>query len=291
MSEIYLNTSQDIFLDVYGGDTDGTPTCVATIGGVNTTLSVNPDTPVGTESQRYRAVLDLSTTANSGTLQVKWDFSIDSIPVIKKEFYEVVTPLLSVVQIRERLNLDEDDVTDDQIIAAERRVRHVIENLVGQKFQQTVETVQVFGSGGPVLRLPKRAISIDTVDYWTAGYTVVKDGWAMLRMRPPVGSVIKSDVPIYNPYDASNYYWTQYVPVVISGTWGWESVPTDVSEAALILIEEELSDERTYRDRYLTSMTAADWRIQFHPAAFTGTGSVVVDQLLTKYKVSNMAVV
>ena len=60
--------------------------------------------------------------------------------------------------------------------------------------------------------------------------------------------------------------------------------PADqVKEAAKLLVNDYACAEQTYRDRYLTSMTAADWRIQFHSGAFLKTGNVRADQLLRDF--------
>jgi len=69
----------------------------------------------------------------------------------------------------------------------------------------------------------------------------------------------------------------------ISGVWGYEAVPESVKEAARLLVNDYACADSQYRDRYLTSMTAADWRIQFNSGAFVRTGNVRADQLLSEY--------
>jgi hypothetical protein len=73
----------------------------------------------------------------------------------------------------------------------------------------------------------------------------------------------------------------------ISGQWGWNSVPAAVQEAAALLAHDYACADVLYRDRYLTSMTAADWRIQFNAGAFSDTGNVRANQLLEEYVIKN----
>ncbi len=80
-------------------------------------------------------------------------------------------------------------------------------------------------------------------------------------------------------------------PFEITGDWGYKSVPAPVKEAARLLVNDYACSEQLYRDRYLESIKAADWRLQFSSRAWEYTGNVRADQLLSEYVILDWAVI
>lgn len=85
--------------------------------------------------------------------------------------------------------------------------------------------------------------------------------------------------------------WKQDYPFEITGDWGYKSVPAAVKEAARLLVNDYACSEAAYRDRYLESIKAADWRLQFSSRAWESTGNVRADQLLSEYVLMDWAVI
>ena len=56
-------------------------------------------------------------------------------------------------------------------------------------------------------------------------------------------------------------------------------------------MEQRICGQAGYRDNYLSSMKAADWRFDYFQEAVIGTGNVVADQLLEEYINHGAAVV
>lgn len=306
MSEIYRNTVQFVTLDIVGATADGTPTATCTHPDHPAELTVeSPEIVNGV--QRWTAALGLAHTQDVGRLSVVWDFSIGDNTATKVDNLSIVVPLVEISDVRNELSLPV-DVTDQDIVLVERRVRRTIERICGQRFAPVKDVITLRGSGDTFIRLPKRLISIESVADVRTGisypwFAVGADGWTLEKnMQYSLGDWPKADVdgvdgltvtgPIFNPYDSiSSYIWRKGLSWTVTGVWGWEYVPEAVAEAALILIESELCPDATYRNRYLTSMRAADWRFDISRAAFAGTGNVIADQLLADYRVVKAAVI
>lgn len=92
-------------------------------------------------------------------------------------------------------------------------------------------------------------------------------------------------------YGPSPTPWRDDYPFKITGDWGYPSVPNPVKEAARLLINDYGCREAAYRDRYLQSMKAADWRLQFTSRSWEYTGNVRADQLLSEYVLLDWAVI
>jgi hypothetical protein len=85
--------------------------------------------------------------------------------------------------------------------------------------------------------------------------------------------------------------WKDDYKFAIRGDWGYKSVPTAVQEAAKLLVNDYGCSEAVYRDRYLESIKAADWRLQFSSQAWEHTGNARADQLLSEFVLLDWAVV
>lgn len=301
MSETYQNTTQYVYLDVFGGTLDAPPvvTCTPPVGEPRNIIP-NTDVPVEGAEERHVAILNLADTQNAGELRVDWEFSIGGQEASKTDYFDVVVPLVEIDDIRSNLELSTLEFSDEKIVNAERRARIQIENATGQKFETTKETLYAVGSGDRRLRLPKRLVSLDGIGILREGYPfnsanfrIAQNGYALVYEPAFLGSeiIVAGGVPITDPYSTINKVWRGGKEIPVTGTWGWQRVPKDVAEAAIILIEANLCADSLYRERYISRMTAADWSMQFDAEAYSGTGNVVVDQILAPYQANNMAVV
>lgn len=298
MTEIYRGSTNYAYLDLEGVTADAPPTAVviSTPGtsGIPLTVSEVEDAPTGTS--RWVALLNIVHSQEVKDFVVRWEFTIDGVPVAQEEHYEVVVPLVSTNRIREELFLGP-EVTDKDLVLAERRVRRIIEDVCGQTFSLRKDTLNVKASRDPYLRLPERLFTLESAHMSgfplnTALVNMGNDGWVLYKVNAyPAGIIYSPKHVIDDPYSAAANIWRSDSWVSITGYWGWEKVPAAVEEAALILIEDRLCPETLYRDRYLETMTAADWRIQFNPEAYRGTGNAVADQILRNFIVRAMAVI
>lgn len=297
--EIYRNSTQYLYLDIHGDVADEDPVATITMGDDDpVVLAPSNDTaaPPNDDPQRWAAVVGFSQTSKAGQGKLVWNFTINGVPATKTEWIDIVVPLADIADIREELELGS-EVSDAQIIRAERKARRIIENFTGQQFAPVEQTVWINSSSDKYLNLPKRIISIDEIStskfpITTDSVQISENGWYLLKTGPfYTGNIYSPKYVIDDPYHDAVNYWRGGEVVALRGVFGWERVPAAIFEAALILIEERLCPETLYRDRYVKTMTAADFRFEFNPMAYSGTGNVVADHILTNWRINNMAVV
>jgi hypothetical protein len=298
MTEIYQGTSNNIYLKIEGATADTTPSAVvySTDPDDAQELTVVSDGPIVDDVETWVTSIGFENTENVEELTVHWEYSIEGVDGFKDDHFDVVVPLLDIGTIRDELELDS-TVSDYTIVRAERRVRRIIENACGQVFAPTVETIRVLTAPSNYVRLPKHLITLDAMNLngypaFIDGVIIQDNGWMLKKHKQYYPSrTIKSGWPIDDPYVYINSYWRGGGYLDITGTWGWKRVPSGVQEAALILLEDRLCPETTYRDRYLKTMTAADFRFEFDPNAYVGTGNVVADHILRDYRMPNLAAI
>lgn len=231
-------------------------------------------------------------TTTDGTVEVTLSFTYAANNYEQVQKYEVVTPYLTKSEIKYIVG----DATDHEIEMIERAVRLIINAHCGQNFGKYIGPLNVTGGGESILRLPRRLISLNNIndnDYWSGAVNVRGGGWFLQTKTIGVPS-IRADYYGYHynpntgvisapPLSGVFGPFLENYEYVIDGTWGWDEVPEAVREAARLLVNDYACGDNNYRDRFLTSMTAADWRIQFHEGAFTNTGNVRANQLLSEF--------
>lgn len=138
-------------------------------------------------------------------------------------------------------------------------------------------------------------------------YELSKDKTAIIK-NATTSAIIenrseKKGVNLYvAPSDSFNVYDTDYsenaytfgAGVAFPEGWdylflletGYKVVPHDIYEAALMLIEDIKCGKIDYYKRYVTSYNTDQFRIQFDKTVLDGTGNMLVDKILDKYKKS-----
>ena len=77
----------------------------------------------------------------------------------------------------------------------------------------------------------------------------------------------------------------------VQGRFGWSSVPDNVEEACIILIQQFFDKDKEWRNRYVKSVSSFDMRFEFMEDAHRGTGNLYADQLLQPYVITGMVVI
>lgn len=292
--EIYRNVSAEIELKVPVTALSGTFVVTATDGA--TLLYTFPNvTPI---TGGYKVVLPFSLVNSDRSFKINWDFDYNENGIksySNSTFIEVVTPYVTVDEIRDALG-SMPVMTDTELKRVERRIRGVIENYTGQKFGRYTGTYRIQATGDDNLNLPSRLINLTGIagGYFSdvASYDTRGDGWYLAVKRPVYsdGIYTSTDVIRY-PGSYMKRPWQDNAWYTLTGEWGYEDVPTNVKEAALILIEDLICPDSEYRDRYVTLVKTAEFTYQYTPGAFRGTGSVIADQLLEDFRRTNLVVI
>lgn len=306
MSEIHKHTSQFIYLDVYGGAADALPAAVLTDSlGATRVLTVTQTVPAPTGiDQRYSVTLTMADTQSEGELFVSWTFAINSVQITKVDNFDVVTPYLTITEVKKVYP----EATDAEAIEVEAAVRHIINAHTGQTFGFSTETISVEGHGERALRLPKRLVELTGVSTLTYilnphAFAIVSDGWFIKkRWSDVIGTRLTDDeyfgedsrpagIITAPSVSGTASRWKDDYPFDVTGDWGYKTVPYPVKEAARLLVNDYACSEIAYRDRYLESIKAADWRLQYSNRAWEYTGNVRADQLLSEYVILDWAII
>lgn len=201
----------------------------------------------------------------------------------------VITPILTVQEVQAVAP----SLSETEAIDIEKMVRHIIYAHTGQIFGLYIGKKTVIGKGSYTVELPARLLDINKVNGLVVNssmYKISGSGWYLTV--PDFGIPgIKADYyglhyingVVENPNGVSLANFSKGVEYIVEGRWGWASIPEPIKEAAKLLVNDYACQDNAYRDRYLESVQATDWRIQFSAGAYVQTGNVRADQLLSNF--------
>ena len=249
-----------------------------------------------------------SITSVDRLIKCTWTYEIDSMPYQGFEYTQIVTVYAETGEIITELGLG-DDPTDigympqAKLRSAERLSRMQINNYTGRKFAPSSGTQEAFGFGTDTILFPERIISFtkieqDDVLVYDSEQGINLFGFDIVitdtRQGIRITNSSQLDVLVSTPNS------TTYTPRVkfidgarykITGVFGYEYVPIEVKQAAFLLINDHLYNDALWRERYVESFDTGQMKMKFRDSAFTGTGNLIVDDLLDTYKITGIVVI
>lgn len=326
MAEVYTNTYSivdlettdprgnlvdpvgDVYVEVYDYDLYNEET--ATLGKV-IEEGVASQTLYGDQPATGRFFYELTpeVTSHPRNLRLTWSFSLEAGEGSERSSSQEVfvnVPYADLRRLREIKELNE--YSDQEIMAMERLVSRIIDSYCGQSFGfEKNRTKTVMGSGSEYLILPDRLWELDNV--------AVLDDFERI-VRDSQGNVVEIDrsgrslmeyvvVDLDNPWRIRNRRSYNFVSLdetrrrdffrngnvyAVTGNWGYPFVPARVTEATMVLVKTYFYDDSAYRDRYISSIQAGNWRMTFSATGDATTGSANADIILSSYRNINAAV-
>lgn len=274
--EIYRNRETSVSLSAPVADAVYSVT-VSSPGGLTTTHDdIIPDA-LG----KIEVPIQFGHTLYNGEIVIKINVAITSWETFTIEDYvDVVTPLFTWEDLRN------EGYTADSTPELERLVRHVIEAYTGQEFGRRIKRFTIspddrrVNFDAPLIEF--RGVSDQ---YATLSTTLTPPKFPYEIVDGGFGLSINTD-----QYDIkTDSFWIvesrrRRSCIFGEGVFGYNRVPQDVKEAALLIAGVWGCRQAVWRDRYIQTMKSADWNVQYDDGAFQATtGSVTADQLLSKY--------
>jgi hypothetical protein len=176
IQEIYRHSSQKVYLDIYGANSDATPVATFSDGTILNVVDDGPNVPAGLGGQ-YHVDLNMAQTQNDGEISVTWTFEMSGAAVTKTDYLAVVSPILSV----EAIKAIHPNATEVEVSVVEKAVRHIIQAHCGQEFGHFIGSKTIYGRGSQVLQLPAHMLSLNSVNSVTDAQRLIlhNSGWQL----------------------------------------------------------------------------------------------------------------
>lgn len=204
---------------------------------------------------------------------------------------DVVRPYCNLYNLEQGL-----DITNSQAQDYERLARYVIDSQT-QGFPFARKEKEVMGNGSDYLPIDEKIYKIYKVyqngkliydsslpdDENEVVFEITKDGTSITN----VDSEIPENKVNYRQVWLERYLDVQFAEgaeYIIDGEFGYKVIPQDVQEACEMLVQDIKSDNLKYINRYIESFDNDDFKIKFAKNPSVGTGNMLVDKILEKYK-------
>ena len=203
--------------------------------------------------------------------------------------YEIAKRLVTFDQVNDALGPNY-AIEYDIYTEVEANVRMIIEAYCNQTFTSWTGTRKVRGQEGLVY-LPQHMSKLNSVEVRTnlmgvdvvsghGGYELEDNGYAIFNEDKIRTISIFHDKPADNT--SMNVY----------GSWGFETLPVAITQAAIELVRVFLCDDIEYRRRFIDNIRSGDMRLQFSPEAYVdSTGNKIADDMLQPHRVFNVGAV
>jgi hypothetical protein len=250
----------------------------------------------------YSYTLTPDVTTIDRVLQIVLSYSIGGKSTSQTQFVEIKTPYATVSDIIQYYNLgakpsENNYKSAEQIVNAEKIARMQINSYTNQDFGKRYGSQEFFGSGSDALQLIEKMITLDKVyennalaiDY-TASPTYNIFGFNV--EITPTNNAVRiindyADVRYDNQVDPTIYLYGRFRSgsrYTLYGTIGYKYVPQDIKLCSILLAGDYLSRDYEWRNKYLSKVDLAEISFEMHNGAFSGTGNVIVDQILDNYR-------
>ena len=311
MQTLVRNSQEELILNVYKNGiltpADDTPTYVVTDADTEEELSsdiafVRTDAS-GDPNGSYYLIADPATeTLLNRVLKVTWSYTIDGYAATQVDYYRVDTPYADADDIADFFGWglspnDPNYIRQTDIVNAEKLARTIIIGYTNQDFGLRYSTQEEFGRGGDAIELLEVMQTIDkvwendilvfdnTVDpsYNTMGFKleltqtknavrIINPGW---------------DVRYDNQVDPATLYYGRFrnnSRYKFEGKIGYKFVPEDIKLASMLLVNDILTNDYNWRNKYLKKVDLSEISFEMAGGAFNGTGNVMVDNILDLYR-------
>lgn len=327
MAEILVGTNSPISHQVfwYGDvvDADNLPTVriydttedpaisppISPLTLLQTITSVKDETNIGL----YNVYLPLTLVNRNRTLKLEWNYSVGGINATKTHDLFVVTPYTDLAQAFQSIGLSSDPSdpmykTFKELKAAERYARKKIENYTGQSFSLYDDIQIVYGAGSDILPLSYKLNdlhelyvndillydSLNEINNWGYDVQISETGYGIRVNR---ANMLDNTVYVANgmvPPSINDYgsgVFRDGVKYKVAGRFGWDKVPDEVELACIELMKDFFSTDKEWRNKYIKSIQTFDWNFDYNSLAFSGTGNLHVDQLLSEYVITKSVII
>ena len=183
--------------------------------------------------------------------------------------------------------------TYDEAKNAERTARFIIDSESAKTFGFVRKEKEVIGNGSDYLIIDEKIHKLykvyengnllydSTQENNLVTYTISKDKTSIV---PVYIEANKTEYPqVWRDRYLSRAFADGY-DYVIDADFGYKVIPQDIQEATSLLCSDISSGNMQYINSYIESFDNADFKIKFAKSFVNGTGNLIVDKILSKYK-------
>jgi hypothetical protein len=199
---------------------------------------------------------------------------------------DIVKPYCDITSVKNKLG-----ITTAQTIQIEKVARKIIESEAGT-FNFVRKQKEITGMGLDYLPVDERIVNLyymyengdliyDYEDENLDDYRISIDGTSIVTSVSPVNKMEYQKVWRDRFLDTD---FTSGYEYLIDGDFGYQVVPEDIQEVCELLMQDIASNNMRYINRGIEEFDNNEFKIKFAKGYTSGTGNMIADKILAKYK-------
>lgn len=261
------------------------------------------------ETGEFFIWLNPNITNVNRVLEVVWTYLVDGITANQTDYYKVETTYSDPNEIMDFLGFGSapSDINyhdPKELVSAEKLARTIIDGYTMQSFGRYYGTQEQIGIGSDSIELTEKMIKLYKV--YENGLLVV-DNTVTPKVNSfgfeveisPTGKAIRIvnpgwDIRYDNQVDPTIMYYGKFrdqARYKFEGDIGYKYVPEDIKIASMLLVNDIISNDFNWRNKYLKKVNLSEISFEMAGGAFNGTGNIAVDNILDLYRNLNMMVI
>lgn len=231
----------------------------------------------------------------AGKYRADFTYAMSSTSYTQSRYFDVYTPYITWAEFV--ANHAELSSFQNKFDYFEKRARNIINTYCGQSFEYYPnKSYTIDGNNHKNLHLPipvttLRKVTINVGDSDEELLYDSNDATAnnIEKVRHPLNFQttyylrFKSSVAMSNSNRITEKYFRENSDYKIEGDFGWRYVPTNVTQAADLIIADLMNDDSEYRRHGITSVDMDNIRFSMNSNFYESTGNIEADVLLTDY--------
>jgi len=262
---------------------------------LDTNVFIQSGAGVESASSIFNITLSSDSTAYDRNIKIEYITTSASGVFNEIQYASLIRPFATPSRIRELATIDS-SVTDATLQKLERRARLYLQAQIGETFTKEYKTIEVYGNNTDVLSVQDRVLQIDYIYeddfevYDRVAGTNSFDYNIDIGLSKTRISIVNNDQnkeifesPKFSVFYYDGVFGKDY-SYKISGIMGYEYVPADIEEATALLVEDYLCNDFDIRNKNIAQLSNDSYDIKYSPGASGGTGNLLVDTLIDKYR-------
>lgn len=247
-------------------------------------------------SSIYTITLNTDSTFYDRNLKVEYVTTSASGAHNDIQYISIIRPYATISRIKEIVSVDA-SISNSQLQKLERRARLQINSALGFNFYKEKRSLTVYGNNTDILTLPENLFMLNSIyeddiliyEYDNEAYQLDYDleiGPSTRRIKI-LNSIDNSkevdEFPKFSVFYYDGLFKKDYA-YKIDGVWGWNYIPAEIEEATALLVNDYLCNDFNIRNKNIASLSNDSYNLKYADNANTGTGNLLVDNLLAPFK-------
>ena len=253
----------------------------------------------------YNIGLNVDTTSYDRNIKIEFVTTSSAGAYNDIQYASLIRPYASPSRILELADIPASaSANTDLLRRLEKKARLSLNSYIGDSFYKEKRTLTVFGQNTDIITTPIPIQRIDKVyeddllvyerdnsTYQLDFPLEIDDSGTRIKI---VNSSSNNKEILEFPKFSVFYYegiFKKDFSYKIDGIWGWEYIPADIELATALLVEDYLCNDFNIRNKNIGQLSNDSYNIKYGSDFSTGTGNLIVDNLIAKYKEARYMVV